>query len=235
MVAGFKKRKIKNGQSLGEVLKNAREKAEISLDDADIACKVRAKYLKAIEENDWQSLPSLVYVRGFVLAYAKFLDLDQEEIERLFQQEYSFIGRQKTSELSYKKLLPDKKVQITPKLIAYTSLSIFFLSMFGYIAYQIVNFAGSPNLRLVSPFNNSVIESDSVDVRGITDNDTYLTVNNETVPVTTDGHFATSLKLQKGINVVRVKVMNRAKKETSEILTIEYKPKTAMTNTEVNQ
>jgi cytoskeletal protein RodZ len=236
MVSGFKKRKIQTDKSLGEIFKSARLKREVSLDEAEVSCKVRSKYLQALEEGDWQNLPSLVYVRGFVLAYANFLELDKKEIENIFWQEYSFVGKQKNSDITYKKLLPDKKVLITPKLIGYAIFSMFLVGMFGYIAYQIINFAGSPNLRLVTPNNNSVIEADSVEVRGITDNDTYLTINNEMVPVTTDGRFEINLKLQKGINVVRIKAMNRAKKETSEIITVEYKPKTAkIDETIINQ
>ena len=107
--------------------------------------------------------------------------------------------------------------------------------MFAYIAYQIVGFAGSPALRLISPANNSIIETDSVNIRGLTDNGDYLTINNEAVPVTTDGHFLTNLKLQRGINVIRVEASNRAKKSTSEVVTIEYKPKTVLIDSGLNQ
>jgi hypothetical protein len=64
--------------------------------------------------------------------------------------------------------------------------------MFGYIVYQLVNFAGSPNLKITMPNNNIIIESDATDISGITDNDSVLMINNETVPVTKDGHFSTT-------------------------------------------
>jgi len=235
MVSGFIKRKINTGKSLGEFLKEKRIQKEMSLEDAETACKVRIKYLAALEKGNWKAMPTLVYTRGFVLAYAKCLGIDSKEVEDLFWNEYGFIDGQKGSDLSYKKLLDYKKVKVTPKLIAYTVFASFLLIMFGYIAYQIVSFAGSPNLRLTTPHNNSIVDTDSVDVKGTTDSDIYLTVNNETVPVTTDGHFATNLKLQRGINVVRVKAINRAKKETSEVLTIEYKPQTALIDLRTNR
>ncbi len=228
MVNGFKKRKIQTDETLGQVLKLARTAKEISLEDAEIGSKVRAKYLVAIEAGEWQKLPSVVYVRGFVLAYAKFLALEKERTEKLFDKEYGFISTQKATSLGYKKLFSHRKVLITPKLLAYSFFSIFLLSMFGYIFYQIIGFAGSPTLSISSPSNNTVLESDSIDIKGLADTSDLLTVNNEAVAVATDGHFSTNVKLQRGINVVRVRATNKAKKETTETLTVEYKPSTAM-------
>ena len=228
MVSGFKKRKIITSKTLGEVLSAAREEKGLTLEEAEVGSKVRIKYLSAIESGSWQSLPSVVYIRGFVLAYAKFLDLDRDEIETLFAKEYGFIDKTPGENLTTKKLFSKKKVLITPKLVAYSFFSVFLLLMFGYIFYQVIGFAGSPLLRIVYPNNNTILEADTLNVRGVADNNDLLTINNENVPVTTDGSFSTNIKLQRGINVVKVKATNRAKKETSEIITVEYKPKTAM-------
>lgn len=235
MVNGFKKRRIASEKSLGEFLKDARSQKEMTIECAETACKVKAKYLHNIEAGNWQALPSLAYVRGFVLAYAKCLGLARAEIEELFWREYGFIHSQDNESLSYKRTLGEKKVLITPKLTAYVTSAMFLIAMFIYIAYQVVGFAGSPALRLSDPTNNVIVESDAINVRGLTDTGNYLTINNEAVPVTTDGHFSTNLKLQRGINVIKVKALNRAKKETSEVVTIEYKPKTASIDLQTNQ
>ena len=47
--------------------------------------KIRAKYLRALEEEEFDSLPSGTYVRGFLRAYASYLGLDG----RLFVDEYA--------------------------------------------------------------------------------------------------------------------------------------------------
>lgn len=234
MVNGFKKRRIATPKSLGEVLREARDQKEMTIESAESACKVKAKYLVDLEAGNWQALPSLAYVRGFVLAYAKCLALDKKETEELFWQEYGFIDSQGKENLSYKKVLGEKKVLITPKLTVYTAFAVFLIAMFSYIGYQIIGFAGSPALHLMNPANNSIIETESVNIRGLTDNGNYLKINNETVPVTTDGHFSTVLKLTRGTNVVQVVASNRAQKETKEVVIIEYKPKTAMVELPAN-
>jgi len=231
MVNGFKKRKIASEKPLGEFLKSVRIGKELSICDSEAACKVKAKYLEDLEAGNWQSLPSFAYTRGFVLAYAKCLGLDRKEVKKKFEHEYGFINFQAGKNMSYQKALGEKKVLITPKVAVYTTFSMFLIAMFAYIAFQVAGFAGAPVLQLMNPSNNSIVESDSVNVRGLAENGDYLTINNEAVPVTTDGHFSTNLKLQRGLNVIKVQASNRAEKETSQIITIEYKPKTALIET----
>lgn len=236
MLKGFYKRKITTQKTLGDCLKEARLKKDVTLLEAEIATKVRSDFLEDLEKNDWSKLPSVVYIRGFVLAYAKYLDIQRDEISGLFVAEANLKKTKgESNALSYQKRIKDQKVIITPKFIGYVALGIFITTMFGYIIFQVLNFAGSPDLKVVTPDNNAVIESDSTDLKGITDSDIVLTVNNEPIPVTNDGHFATSLKLHRGVNVIKVKAVNKVKKETSEVLTIEYKPKTALAPIERNQ
>ena len=236
MIQGFSTRKIKGQKTLGELLRSRREELNLSIQDAEVSSKVRAKFLISLERGDWSNLPSPVYIRGFALAYAKALGIGKEEASRAFEAEFSLKKTQNPNEFSYKNLIKESKVIVTPRLIGYSFLSIFLLTMFGYIFFQVLNFAGSPNLQVSTPSNNIVLESDSAEISGITDNDTVLTVNNETIPVTNDGHFYASLKLHRGVNVIKVKASNKAKKETSEVLTVEYKPKTAQaTEVIVNQ
>lgn len=231
MVKGFSTRKIKSEKTLGEKLKSRREFLKISLSDAEIGSKVRAKFLAGLEESNWKDLPSPVYIRGFVLAYAKFLGIDKEEIIRAFDAEVSLKRVQNPSDFSYKNTLKQTKIIITPKLLGYSFLTLFIMTMFGYILFQVLNFAGNPNLQVATPSDNTVLDTDSTQVSGITDNDTNLTVNDEIIPVTNDGHFVVSLKLHQGVNIVKVKAANKANKETTQVLTIEYKPKTAQAAT----
>ena len=44
--------------------------------DCEAETKIRAKYLRAMEEEQFDLMPSPTYVRGFLRAYAEFLDLD---------------------------------------------------------------------------------------------------------------------------------------------------------------
>lgn len=235
MVRGFSTKKIKSKKTLGEFLKSERIKKDISLSDAEIGTKVRAKYLVAIEQDKWDGLPDSVYLRGFVLAYAKFLNLDKDEVLSAFENELKIRQTNTQSDLSYTSRIENKRVLVTPKILVYASISLFVCFMCSYIVFQVLNFAGNPNLKIITPDNNIILETDTLNLIGLTDVDAAVAVNNETVPVSDEGKFYLNLKLHKGVNVIKINAINKARKESSEVYTVEYKPKTAAAGLNTNE
>jgi cytoskeletal protein RodZ len=67
-------------ETLGSYLKNQRESKKISLREVTKNTRVREVILKAIEEDRHDLLPAATYVKGFLLAYAKYLNLDRNDI-----------------------------------------------------------------------------------------------------------------------------------------------------------
>lgn len=61
---------------IGNTLREARTRQGLDFRECEDATKIRAKYLRALEEEDFEVLPSRAYVRGFLRTYAEFLDLD---------------------------------------------------------------------------------------------------------------------------------------------------------------
>jgi len=67
-------------ETLGKYLKNQRESKKISLREVAKNTRVREHILKAIEEDQHTLLPPATYVKGFLLAYAKYLGLDPNDV-----------------------------------------------------------------------------------------------------------------------------------------------------------
>lgn len=65
---------------IGEALRNARNEKGYSLKYLEEATKIRAKYLEALENENFDILPGPVYAKAFLRTYAKYLELDTEEI-----------------------------------------------------------------------------------------------------------------------------------------------------------
>src|SRR5215471_6459830 len=61
---------------LGSSLRDARLRHGLDFPQAELATKIRAKYLRAIEDEQFDTLPAETYVKGFLRAYAEFLGLD---------------------------------------------------------------------------------------------------------------------------------------------------------------
>ena len=69
---------------IGSTLREARMRARIDMTEVEARTKIRAKYLRAIENEEWELLPGPVYVKSFLRTYGDFLGLDS----RLLVEEY---------------------------------------------------------------------------------------------------------------------------------------------------
>lgn len=82
-------------QFTGAILQQVRESKRVSLRDISLKTKISVAYLEAVEKEHFRKLPALVYARGFVTEYARFLKLDPQQVSR------TYIGR-------YKRYLEDR-------------------------------------------------------------------------------------------------------------------------------
>lgn len=76
--------------NLGSLLRKSREERHIDLDAAVKATRIRRHNLEALENEEWDKLPSQVFVRGFLRSYAEFLGLDKELVLSLYQKSCPF-------------------------------------------------------------------------------------------------------------------------------------------------
>src|SRR5919206_3516687 len=62
--------------SIGETLREARMRQRLDITDVEAKTKIRAKYLRALENEDFGMLPGPTFVKSFLRTYAEFLGLD---------------------------------------------------------------------------------------------------------------------------------------------------------------
>jgi hypothetical protein len=70
---------------IGASLREARARRKLSYDQVEAETKIRAKYIRCMEEEQFDVLPSGTYVRGFLRTYADYLGLDGQ----LYVDEYN--------------------------------------------------------------------------------------------------------------------------------------------------
>ena len=61
---------------IGNSLREARTRRPVDFNQAELATKIRVKYLRALEDERFDQLPSQTYVKGFLRTYAEYLGLD---------------------------------------------------------------------------------------------------------------------------------------------------------------
>jgi hypothetical protein len=75
---------------IGNSLREARVRQGLEYPQIELATKIRAKYIRALEDEQFTMLPAHTYVKGFLRTYAEFLGLDGQ----LYVDEFSsrFVG-----------------------------------------------------------------------------------------------------------------------------------------------
>jgi cytoskeleton protein RodZ len=61
---------------IGNSLREARLRRGVDFAQAEVATKIRGKYLRALEDEQFELLPAQTYVKGFLRTYAEYLGLD---------------------------------------------------------------------------------------------------------------------------------------------------------------
>lgn len=67
-------------ESIGQNLKQAREARYLTLEKASDDTRIRMIFLQALEADDYSVMPSAAQARGFLRNYAKYLDLNIDEM-----------------------------------------------------------------------------------------------------------------------------------------------------------
>jgi cytoskeletal protein RodZ len=72
----------------GSFLREIREYKNVSFESMMDYIKIKKTYLHALENDELEKLPAPVFVRGFVLQYAKSLGIDGEKAANSYMQFY---------------------------------------------------------------------------------------------------------------------------------------------------
>ena len=94
---------------LGQLLRATREEKGITLEQVEGSTRIRPKYLAALEEEDYDELPTPGHVHGFLRNYALYLGLDLAEVEALYAKD------QKAHRLFEPRIFHPKNISLTPK------------------------------------------------------------------------------------------------------------------------
>jgi cytoskeleton protein RodZ len=73
---------------IGATLREARMRAKIDINEVETRTKIRAKYLRAIENEEWGLLPGDVYVKSFLRTYGEYLGLDTRQLIDDYKRRY---------------------------------------------------------------------------------------------------------------------------------------------------
>src|SRR6201991_4916898 len=73
---------------IGATLREARMRQRIDISEIESETKIRAKYLRALENEEWDLLPGPTYVKSFLRTYADELGLDGKRLVEEYQLQF---------------------------------------------------------------------------------------------------------------------------------------------------
>jgi len=130
--------------SFGEYLRQQRETREISLEAISSRTKIQRKFLFALEKDQYEQLPGLIFVRGFIRAYAEQISLNPEQTLLRFE-EYL---KETRPVLSGPKSGPAPS---KPRILAYLLIALFALVLAGLVASLIWSLSQNVSPEITRP------------------------------------------------------------------------------------
>lgn len=182
---------------VGQLLKEEREKQDITLEQVEKATHMRLKNLLAIEEERWDEFPSRTYVQGIIKGYARYLKLDESKITAYFRREYEQLENMKFKERAVKS-------QFTPKRKRFIQGVIVLLILFftAFFSYQIYLYVKPPTITIISPQTSTFKRKDKITLIGRAPKETLIKVNGKEVYLDDKEIFQTDIPLTEKKNVV---------------------------------
>lgn len=201
-------------QTIGDLLKSAREKAHFTLEDLSKETHIKLDYLIALEDNDFDALPASTFVKAYIRNYARLFGMDEKPLFAILRRDYeeSVKGQLIPREYLYPQL--KKKTLWSPVRLVLFSVVTVFVVFFSYAAWQWYQLSRPPELVLSSPEEGTNVSS-RVMIKGNTDDNAFVTVNSLPVALQADGSFETELYLpQEGTNTITIKATDKNGKNT---------------------
>ncbi len=196
----------------GQLLKQVRVTKSLSLDLISAQTNIKKEYLKAIENDDYEKLPSDISADGFVGVYAEFLGVDKNRALALKRR--AMLNAKPVEKMPAGKGA-GKNMRDWHKLSGIAALVVLVTAVLVYFAFQLVAFQRAPLLEVFKPDKDMTVHTATIDVEGLVDKDAVVTLNDAELEVRTNGFFSTRYTLNEGTNILVFKATRKSNQRTS--------------------
>lgn len=185
--------------SVGNSLKEARERKKISLKKAAEDLHIKKEILEDLENSLWEKLPEPTYVKGILRSYSPYLGLNSDHMLALYRREFD------EAKYPHKNALAkEKRFMLTPNKVSFAAFLAVIIVFVAYILVQYASFLKAPKLEIFSPPDDLTTTVPLVKISGRTEKDTTVAIEGNFVPIDQDGNFSFEYKLTDGANEIEI-------------------------------
>jgi transcriptional regulator with XRE-family HTH domain len=141
-------------ESIGRYLRGERELRKFSLEEVSKFTRIKEQYLNAIEEDRYDLLPSAIYVKGYLTAYARYLGLDPNDTVLRYHRYLKELTITEEIRLEQQKPEPPRQVSFSAKrAMPYLVLAILstMIVLTVFFVRQILQASFRPTLNQKEP------------------------------------------------------------------------------------
>lgn len=206
--------------SLEEVVKEAALKKNLTIKKLAELNDIQERYLVAILDLDENSVPPPPFIRGYLKKIADSLDLDSNELWRLYKKEAGLGSHSLAIDE-----LPQNRYSSNSTNKKWLLYSLPAIIIFLYLTWNIKSLLSAPEINITYPnVDELIVSQPNFSITGNLDPNYKLTVNDKNVLVDSDGRFSFSIDLKTGLNLVDVKAKKFLGKETKIQKRLVYEP-----------
>lgn len=220
----FKTKKVK-AKTLGEYLRQCREYSGIALPEISKFSQVQKKFILALEEGRYQDLPDSVYVKGFLKSLSLIYHIPLATLLNQYLGEQEIAKNIEKSESDAETSFSTPKFIFSPKTLLIGSLAILGILSVSYLYFQVSSLKRPPSLHIISPAEDTTVNTGAVEVLGTTESGSTVYLNNQAIVVDAKGEFRENLTLAPGSNFLTIKSVNRFGKSSEVTKSIVYQEK----------
>lgn len=126
-----------HNEPIGQILSDARNRLGKSIKEVEFDTKIRAKYLDALERDDFDNLQATIYTQGFIKTYANYLGLDPIPLIQQYRGLYAYKDENNLESLSSNiRVKARKKPAWFKPAVAIGAIIALFIGLIGWGAYQ---------------------------------------------------------------------------------------------------
>ena len=205
----FSIKKPRDEERLGYQLAKNRGNKKLKLEEVSRRLGIRIDYLKAIEEDRFDLLPTGIYGRNFLKRYAAFL----KEDSILLKQQLNILEQEGKSDPFAKKAISKRSLRMFPKMLRNIVIILAIAICFLYLAFYARKIVSPPELSVTYPSDNMLTKEKVIKIEGETEEEAELKINGELVLNNNNGIFFQEINLKSGLNSITISAKKKYSKE----------------------
>lgn len=220
----FVMKRVHASGSLKDDLRELREQARLTVEEASIMTKVLPSTIRSWERGEWLSCSSdKIYVERMVLSYVKHFKGRVSFFQKKLREELEGVrGEPVRAKILAMRPFQGFDVKWSARARVAALFVVFVFGLGFYMVAQAKAITEPPMLQILSPQNGMRLDRPVVRIEGRTQPETTVFVNERQTSIREDGTFSVDLDVPRGATEILVRAKKRHSREAQAQVRVVY-------------